>query len=259
MTISTDSSARITHSALADTASISIPSSTPALFVRLKMAASLDGITALPDGRSQWITSAQAREDGHRWRARADAILTGVGTILADDPRLDVRLPGDDADHPKWPIQQPALCIVDTHLRTPPSARLFAAHRPVHLFAANEAPTDREAPLQASGATVHRIDPTDANGRPDLGTVLATIARTLPCATLHVEAGAVLSGALLRQRLVDELLIYLAPTLLGSGRPMAVMGPLGALTDGVALEWKSIEPVGDDLRIVATIRHNRAQ
>ncbi len=223
-------------------------------FVRLKMAASLDGITALPDGRSQWITSPQARLDGHRWRARADAILTGIGTVLADDPRMDVRLPADESS-PEG-MRQPALCIVDTHLRTPPSALLFSAERSVHLFVAAGAPSDREAALRMKGAVIHRLaapEATDVADRLDLNAVLATITREGIADRLHVEAGAQLSGSLLRGGTVDELLLYLAPSLLGTGRPLATIGPLASLTDCVALAWESVERVGPDLRIIAKL------
>ena len=230
-------------------------------FVRLKMAASLDGVTALPDGRSQWITSPAAREDGHRWRARADCILTGIGTVLADDPRLDVRLPPGE---PMALARQPALCIVDTWLRTPPNAMLFSTERQVHVFAAANASAEKQKALEARGASLHRLPLGVSQAQPsfggrsgiDLGSALRTLACECLASTVHVEAGATLSGALLRAGLVDELLLYLAPTLLGTGRPMAALGPLASLVDGVELCWDSVDRVGPDLRVLAKVIHN---
>lgn len=222
-------------------------------FVRLKLAASLDGTTALQNGQSQWITSPEARADGHRWRAAADGILTGVGTVLADNPRLDVRLPVGDAATPTHP---PPLIVLDSGLRTPADAALFGvAGRKVHLLCRDDAPPGREADLRATGAAVHRLPATpDETRRIDLGAALAWIAQAGIATRLHVEAGATLAGTLLQDRLVDELLLYLAPTLLGPGRGLAAFGPLATLADGVALEWQSVDRVGPDLRIVARVR-----
>ncbi len=222
-------------------------------FVRLKLAASLDGTTALQNGQSQWITSPEARADGHRWRAAADGILTGVGTVLADDPRLDVRLPPGDAD---TPAQPPPLIVLDSGLRTPADAALFGvAGRKVHLLYRDDAPPGRETELRAAGAAVHRLPAApDEPRRTNLQAALAWIAQAGIATRLHAEAGATLAGALLQARLVDELLLYLAPTLLGPGRGLAAFGPLATLADGVALEWQSVDRVGPDLRIVARVR-----
>jgi diaminohydroxyphosphoribosylaminopyrimidine deaminase/5-amino-6-(5-phosphoribosylamino)uracil reductase len=221
-------------------------------FVRLKIAASLDGITALPNGQSQWITSAEARLDGHRWRARADCILTGIGTVLADDPRMDVRL--SEAADPSSVLVQPALVILDSSLRTPAHAALFEAARPVHIFSTTFASSEAEAALQDCGAQVHRLPASSSDpDRLDLSAVLATLARRGIAKDVHVEAGACLSGALLRAGLVDEVVLYLAPTLLGAGRPLAELGQLAALESGIALDWESIDRVGADLRIVARV------
>lgn len=228
--------------------------------MRLKMAASVDGISALANGRSQWITSAEAREDGHRWRARADAILTGIGTVLADDPRLDVRLP--DGGAPVASGKQPTLVVLDSRLRTPCDAALFSADRAVHIFTTVNAPQAAESALRQRGARVHRLPRAGADaGRVDLPAVLAFLVRERLTGTLHVEAGALLSGALLRAGLVDELLLYLAPTLLGGGRGVAALGTLETLAEGVALEWGSVERVGTDLRILARVlpRGKRAE
>lgn len=214
-------------------------------WVRLKVAASLDGRTALDNGASQWITAPAARADGHAWRARADVILTGIGTVRDDDPRLDVRL---ETVH-----RQPRLAVVDSRLETPPQARLFDAPRSVTLYAAGAAPERMQA-LAARGAQVVQM-PGRAPGsasKVDLRAMLADLARR-ETNEVHVEAGHKLNGSLLREGLVDELLVYLAPRLIGQGRSMAEFGPLAALQDGPALRFVSTDMIGPDLRIVARV------
>ncbi|MBP6894703.1 MAG: bifunctional diaminohydroxyphosphoribosylaminopyrimidine deaminase/5-amino-6-(5-phosphoribosylamino)uracil reductase RibD [Pseudacidovorax sp.] len=212
-------------------------------WVRLKTAASLDGKTALPDGTSQWITGEAARADGHRWRARAAALLTGAGTVLDDDPRLDVR--------GLTIARQPTLVVVDSRLQTPLDARLFAAERPVWFYAA--APEDARADaLQARGAHLTRM--ADAQGKVDLAAMLADLARR-EINELHVEAGHKLAGSLLRAGLVDELLVYLAPKLIGEGLDMfhrpTPTSPLASLADAPAWVFHDVQRIGEDLRIVA--------
>jgi diaminohydroxyphosphoribosylaminopyrimidine deaminase/5-amino-6-(5-phosphoribosylamino)uracil reductase len=182
-------------------------------FVRLKSAISLDGRTALPDGRSQWITGEAARTDGHAWRKRAGAVLTGIGTVLADDPRLDVRLVAS--------ARQPLRIVLDPQGRLPATARI----------------------LQPPGQT-RVIGP----GRADLPALLAELGAQ-GINELHVEAGPTLSGAFIDAGLVDELLIYQAPMLIGEGRPLAALSPLAGLGD--ARRWRLVEslPVGPDLRL----------
>jgi diaminohydroxyphosphoribosylaminopyrimidine deaminase/5-amino-6-(5-phosphoribosylamino)uracil reductase len=210
-------------------------------WVRMKLAATLDGKTALANGVSQWITGEAARADGHAWRARACALLTGVGTVLQDQPRLDVR----GVDTPR----QPALIVVDSRLQTPPDARLFEAKRPVTIYAAVP-DAARQAALEARGAKV--IYRPDANSKVDLGALLGDLARQ-EINELHVEAGTKLNGSLLRAGLVDELLVYLAPKLVGQGLDMAQFGPLSALEQAVPLEFRSTAMVGADLRILARL------
>lgn len=216
-------------------------------WVRLKIAASLDGRTALPNGRSQWITSPEARIDGHRWRARAGALLTGVGTVLQDDPRLDVRLP-------EAVPRQPPLVVVDSRLQLSPQARVFDAPRPVWIYSAREEEA-RAAALQVRGATVTCLP--NAQGKVDLAAMLADLARR-EVNDLHVEAGHQLNGSLIREGAVDELLLYLAPRLLGEGMAMASQpfagGPLQDLAGAIDLDFQSFEQIGPDLRIVARIR-----
>ena len=212
-------------------------------WVRMKIAASLDGRTALADGRSQWITGPAARADGHAWRRRASAVLTGIGTVRDDDPRLDVR------DVPTE--RQPALVVVDSRLETPPGARLFErTDRPLWFYAAHD-DTQRRSALEARGAEV-RLRP-DARGKVDLAAMLTDLAAR-GVNELHVEAGHRLNGSLLSAGLVDELLVYLAPMLIGPGREMAVLEPLASLADGPGFEFVEIVPVGPDLRLRARPR-----
>lgn len=211
-------------------------------WVRLKIAASLDGRTALPDGTSQWITGQPARVDGHRWRARAGAVLTGIGTVLHDNPQLNVRL--SDMQ------RQPLLAIVDSQLRTPPGAALWpVADRAVRIYTLRD-DTPEAAALRACGATV--VAAPGAGGRVDLPAVLRDLAR-LEVNETHVEAGAGLNGALLQAELVDELLIYQAPILLGEGLSLARLGPLTQIAQGVPLKFMGTEPIGADLRVLARV------
>ncbi len=210
-------------------------------WVRLKLAASLDGRTALPNGRSQWITGSEARADGHLWRRRAAAILTGVGTVLADDPRLDVRCGGVG--------QQPLRVVADSHFRTPPGAQLIGLPGGC-LIVGNSSDLDaaaRAAALAAAGARILTLN-ADAQGRVDLAALLAWLA-SRDVNEVHVEAGAALSGSLLRADLIDELLMYQAPRLLGPGRGMAEWAALAVIEDGPAFDWLQVEPVGADLRL----------
>jgi diaminohydroxyphosphoribosylaminopyrimidine deaminase/5-amino-6-(5-phosphoribosylamino)uracil reductase len=210
-------------------------------WVRLKIAASLDGQTALANGRSQWITGGQARADGHAWRARAGALLTGIGTVLEDDPRLDVRL----VPAPR----QPHLVVVDSRLETPLGARLFLPGRQLFIYTATDDAARRTA-LEAQGATVVPLP--GPGGKVDLAAMLRDLARR-EVNELHVEAGHKLNGSLVREGLVDEFLVYLAPKLLGAGRGMVQIGPLASLENAVQLEFREIGPVGADLRLLARI------
>ncbi len=210
-------------------------------WVRMKVAASLDGRTALNNGASQWLTSEAARADGHAWRARACAVLTGVGTVLADDPRLDVRLVPTR--------RQPQLVLLDKRLQTPATAQLFDVERACSIYTASQ-DTSRRAALEARGASVNFLP--GENSDVDLAAMLRELGRR-EVNELHVEAGAGLNGALIRAGLVDELLVYLAPRLLGQGRDMASFGPLQLLSEAIALQFTSTESLGPDLRILARI------
>ena len=212
--------------------------------IRSKLAASLDGRTALANGESQWITGEAARRDVHRWRASASAVLTGSGTVLADDPGLDARLP---AAHP--PIVQPARVIVDSRLRTPPTARTLGLPGAVFLFTTREAPQSAEA-LQRAGAQVEMVP----GGRHcDLARVMTRLGE-LQFNEVWVEAGARLNGALLEAGLIDELVIYLAPQVLGAdARGMFAIEPLASLEGRIELEYQEIRKLGKDLRITACL------
>ncbi|KQW57620.1 bifunctional diaminohydroxyphosphoribosylaminopyrimidine deaminase/5-amino-6-(5-phosphoribosylamino)uracil reductase RibD [Variovorax sp. Root411] len=214
-------------------------------WVRLKAAASLDGKTGLHNGVSQWITSEPARADGHAWRARASAALTGVGTVLEDDPRLDVRLVET--------TRQPHVVVIDSQLQTPPDAKLFLPGRAVWIYAAAQ-DSSRASALEARGATITFLP--NAHGKVDLAAMLRDLARR-EVNELHVEAGHKLNGSLLREGLVDELLVYLAPKLIGDGLGMAsgihMGGPLADLAGALPLEFRTIDRVGPDLRIVARV------
>lgn len=221
-------------------------------WVRMKGAMSLDGVTALSNGASQWITGEAARADGHAWRARACAVLTGIGTVLEDDPMLDVRL----APTPR----QPHLVIVDSRLDTPVTARLFQATggglpRRLFIYCATS-DAQRRAALEARGATV--IEMPGPGGKVDLAAML----RDLACREvneLHLEAGHKLNGSFIREGLVDELLLYLAPQLLGSGGAgLASWGPLQSLEQRLALRFGPVTPVGDDLRLLARVSQRDA-
>jgi diaminohydroxyphosphoribosylaminopyrimidine deaminase/5-amino-6-(5-phosphoribosylamino)uracil reductase len=208
-------------------------------WVRLKAAVSLDGRTALNNGASQWITGPAARADGHAFRKRAGAVLTGVGTVLDDNPRLDVRLVET--------ALQPLRVIVDSRLETPPTARILDAPGQVLIYAAAPEP-ERRAALEARGVEIALVP--GPNGKVDLAAMLADLAAR-EINELHVEAGHKLNGSFVREGLVDEFLIYMAPRLLGVGRELAAFGPLERLDDTPALRFVGVNGIGDDVRLIA--------
>ncbi len=208
-------------------------------WLRLKMAGSLDGRSALDNGVSQWITGLAARTDGHAWRRRAGAVLSGAGTVLEDNPRLDVRLVPT--------AHQPLRVIIDARLQTPPTARLFEVDSPL-LFLAGTADPERAAALQAQGAEVLRLP--DGRGKVDLAAAMAELARR-QINEVHLEAGERLNASWLRSGLVDELLIYLAPVLIGAGRGMAALGPLSDLATAPRYAFHDMKKIGDDVRLMA--------
>jgi diaminohydroxyphosphoribosylaminopyrimidine deaminase/5-amino-6-(5-phosphoribosylamino)uracil reductase len=209
-------------------------------FVRVKLASSLDGHTALASGESRWITSKEARKDAQTYRARSSAIVTGVGTILADDPALNVRL--DDSD------RQPLRVVLDSRLRTPADARVIDREGRVLVIATTDDATRRKS-LETQQVEVQVMPAT--NGRPDLAAVLAMLgARGLN--EIWVEAGPTLAGAFVRARLFDELIVYVAPVLLGQGaRPLLDLPPLKNLEEKMSLRFSDCRTVGNDLRLTA--------
>ena len=207
-------------------------------WVRLKAAASLDGMTALHNGQSQWITGAEARADGHAWRARTCAILTGIGTVKADDPQLTVRAVATP--------RQPRRIVVDSHLEISPAARILAGGGTWIVAAAGDA--EKEAALRAAGAEIILLP--NGAGKVDLPQLMQELGRR-QINELHVEAGAKLNGSLVREGCVDELLLYLAPALLGDAQRMFALPALAQLAHKHVLKFHEVTQIGDDLRILA--------
>jgi diaminohydroxyphosphoribosylaminopyrimidine deaminase/5-amino-6-(5-phosphoribosylamino)uracil reductase len=212
-------------------------------FVRCKLAMSLDGRTAMASGESQWITGEAARLDVQRLRAQSSAIMTGVGTILADDPSLNVRFPGAT-------VRQPWRVILDPDLEMPPEARTLSLDGTVLVFTALEDPTLRGR-LEAAGAQIQCVA-RDAMGL-DLHEVLAELARR-EINEVHLECGATLAGAMCRAGLVDELIIYMAPMLLGDGaRPLVHLPGLSRMGERLELVITDLRAIGQDWRITARL------
>jgi len=211
-------------------------------WVRMKAAASLDGKTALLNGQSQWITSAQARADGHHWRARACAILTGIGTILEDDPQLTVRA--------LTVTRQPLRVIVDSTLQTPVQAKaLVGGALIVHAMAPDQDSVSqlRQAQLRAAGAELLYLP--DPHGKVDLAALMLELGRR-EINELHVEAGAKLNSSLIRAGCVDELLLYVAPCLLGEARSLFSLPALTDLSKQTRCYFHEVQQIGPDLRLL---------
>jgi diaminohydroxyphosphoribosylaminopyrimidine deaminase/5-amino-6-(5-phosphoribosylamino)uracil reductase len=209
-------------------------------WVRMKIAASLDGRTALPDGSSQWITGQAARDDGHAWRARACAVLTGIGTVKDDDPRLTVRA----VETPRQPLR----VLVDSRLEVALDANIVRGGN--LLVACARAMPGKAGELRDRGCEVLELP--DAQGKVDLPALLRELAAR-DINELHVEAGYRLNGSLLREDCVDELLVYLAPTLLGNATGMADLLPPDTLAAAPRLALHSVDRVGDDVRLLARL------
>ncbi|MGI9025756.1 MAG: bifunctional diaminohydroxyphosphoribosylaminopyrimidine deaminase/5-amino-6-(5-phosphoribosylamino)uracil reductase RibD [Burkholderiaceae bacterium] len=227
-------------------------------WVRMKLAASLDAQGALANGQSQWITSEAARRDGHAWRARASALLTGIGTVRADDPRLDVRsfdAPHDTVDRAPRDAtndtpRQPLRVLVDSRFDVPLSARIVrnVCEGKRLLVVGAVADPNKQGALADAGCETLVLP--NAHGKVDLGALIDELGRR-DVNELHVEAGGKLNGSLIRAGCVDELLAYLAPCLLGPGQPMIELPPIDDLGRRRSLTYHDSARSGDDLRIRA--------
>ena len=211
-------------------------------WVRLKVAMSLDGQTALTNGVSQWITGAEARQDGHRYRARSGAIVTGIGTVLADDPQMTVRL-GDVVAQ-----RQPLKVVLDSTLKMPLDAKILQGQT---LIVTCDDQTQKAQKLRELGAEVVSL-PSD-DGKVDLSALLDELGRR-EINDVHLEAGAVLNGAFLDADLVDELVVYMAPKILGAGRGAFDIAMLTSLGGVRSWHVRSFERLGADLKIILTKR-----
>ena len=209
-------------------------------WVRTKLAASMDGRTALANGESKWISCDASREDVHRWRARSSAVLTGIGTLLADDPTFTVRLPGE------W--RQPMKVIVDTNLSTPVNAKVFARNPGLVYIATGVDDPEEHEPLNAIGANI-QVFP-ERRGFMDLKAIIETLAE-LECNEVLMEAGAGMNGALLEAGLVDELILYMCPSLLGDkARGMFSLPGISSMNERRELEIADARMFDKDLRLI---------
>ena len=220
-------------------------------WVRMKIAASLDGKTALPDGRSQWITGPLARADGHHWRAQACAIVTGVGTVKEDDPTLNVR----DVQTER----QPWRIIVDSKLETPPTAKILNGidkSGVIIVCARLDSPEMQQKAKIFTDRGIEVIAMADSAGKVDLPALFAYLAKEREMNEIHIEAGFKLNGSLLRENCVDELLLYYAPFFMGDGIGMANVSPLNSLNDKHV--WVPIDQslFGSDLRMRLIKNHS---
>ncbi|MCZ6830659.1 MAG: bifunctional diaminohydroxyphosphoribosylaminopyrimidine deaminase/5-amino-6-(5-phosphoribosylamino)uracil reductase RibD [Gammaproteobacteria bacterium] len=206
--------------------------------VRVKLACSLDGRTAMSDGSSQWITGAAARADVQRWRGRSGAILTGVETVIHDDPALTVR--DESLNIPAQPLR----VIVDSSLRTPPGSRILEQAGSTVIAYARE--SEQRAALEAAGAELLLLP--GADGRVDLAALVKELA-TRQCNDILVECGARLAGSMLEQKLADEIVLYMAPVLLGSNARPLLQLPIDAMDNKVTLQMTDLRRIGDDLRL----------
>jgi diaminohydroxyphosphoribosylaminopyrimidine deaminase/5-amino-6-(5-phosphoribosylamino)uracil reductase len=207
-------------------------------WVRMKAAASLDGKTALHNGVSQWITSQAARDDGHWWRARACAVLTGIGTVKEDDPQLNVRA----VETPR----QPRRIVVDSRLEISPDAKILQGGGTWIVCAISD--PAKENLLRERGAEIIRLP--NASGKVDLPALMMELGRR-QINEVHVEAGFKLNGSLIREKCVDELLLYLAPNIIGDAQGLFDLKALQSLEHKRPLHFHEVRQVGPDLRILA--------
>lgn len=221
-------------------------------YVRIKLAASVDGRTAMASGESQWITGPAAREDVQRLRAASSAVIAGVGTVLADSPSYTVRPEQwTQAAYPSDIVRQPLRVILDSSLRTPPTVPVVTAQGEcVVMTQAGNLASAQSAALQRAGATLCALP--KRGGGLCLEALLAELNRR-ECNEVLVECGATLAGEFVREGLFDELVVYMAPTLLGSSaRPLVGLPDLARMSEKVALQWQDVRMVGNDLRLTLT-------
>jgi diaminohydroxyphosphoribosylaminopyrimidine deaminase/5-amino-6-(5-phosphoribosylamino)uracil reductase len=216
-------------------------------WVRMKIAASLDGTTALNNGVSQWITNSDARHDGHHWRARACCVLTGIGTVKEDNPQMNVR----DIDTPRQPLR----VLIDSFLGVPLNSKILDESIGGHtiIFCGAVEPThfnQIEKELRTKNVSIVQLpDRSNDKGKVDLQAVIKHLAEKLHINEVHVEAGFKLNGSLLRENCVNELLLYMAPKLLGPGFGLANLPALTNLNQTTSWQFIDHELVGDDLRL----------
>lgn len=224
-------------------------------FVRLKMATSLDGRTALASGESKWITGAAARRDVQFWRARSDAIMTGINTVIADDPSLNVRLSAKELGI-EGEVIQPVRVIMDSQLRCPTDSQLFSLPGETLIYT-KRYNSDKVYELEQAGAKVVVLESADPTARLSLEAVLRDLAKR-EINEIHIEAGSILAGQLLEAGLASELLLYMAPHLLGSDAMGAFRLPnLQQMQDRINLKIQDIRAIGEDWRIIAALEQTQ--
>lgn len=218
-------------------------------WLRVKLAMSLDGKTAMASGESQWITGSEARRDVQFLRAKADAILTGIGTVLADDPSLNVRLSAAELGIDDGEVNQPKRVVLDSKLQTPLDAKLFKIEGDTLIITTKKDEALAQG-FRSQGAEVLLLEKNESARLP-LKTVLKKLAQR-EINEVHVEAGATLCGALIQENLVDEIIIYMAPTLMGAdARSLLNFSGIDAMSDNISLEITDLRAVGKDWRISA--------
>lgn len=221
--------------------------------VRCKLAMSFDGRTAMASGESRWITSLEARQDVQRWRARSCAIMTGIDTILLDDPSLTVRVNEMAAEDVKLaPAQQPLRVVLDSHLRTPITSKIFKQPGTTAIVYATHNEMTEYA-LETSGAELKYLPSVESHV--DLAATLEWLANEKECNEVWIEAGATLSGAFIQAGLVDELIVYMAPKLLGdNARPLLHLSGLQTMSQHIPLNIKEVKAIGEDWRFVVEVK-----
>ena len=219
-------------------------------YVTVKSAISMDGKTALHNGASKWITDSAARNDVQRLRAQSDVVMTGIGTVLADDPALNVRLTSEQLGLAEEVIQ-PARVVIDPQLQIPTQAKMLSLQGQTIVFAGQQSASKLQNRLSDCEVIVLE----EQQGQLDLRQVLQHLAQREINSVL-VEAGSSLVGKLIAQNLVDEMIIYMAPKIFGSAaKGMADIGAIDIIDEHISLQYKDVRRVGDDLRITAFIKH----